>query len=670
MQLKSRIAELENDVKTLSSRLEEQAQLMSEKEQHQSQAFFDEISDVRRQLESALLKLQDYESTNKILQGDVVRTKQALDLKASEIERWKKDVARLERENTVLIEQHRYKLEELTIDVASMKKSKRGADLNTVASQLFKETLGTYAQHEKHLKEEIERLRKLSDADVGNKNLSSIPSNSLKKKIRDFTMTVQQKLEADRTRLLTRAIVAEELLRQHTHGQQMTVESPRSHKRARTADSADAVADGSVLVFEATTTAPVNIAVIKYWGKRSEALMLPTNSSLSLTLDQDQLQSKTSVRVLSAEIGAGSRNPDAARLWLNGKEEKLSGRVRNLLSTMRKLRADKESSDSTLPRIADSVLHVASVNNFPTAAGLASSASGLACLAFAVDAALQIGLSREQISALARLGSGSACRSLFGGFVAWDMGEKSDGSDSVARQVASETHWPQMRALILVASALQKEMPSTAGMQTTVETSPLLQHRIKSVVPERMNAIEKAILSRDFDSFAEITMRDSNQFHAVCLDTFPPIFYLNHVSHRVIALITKYNEVKSKLTGRKYTAAYTFDAGPNAVLYLLDEDVEEVFRLVNAFFPHSHGAGSVDEYYGLCSQFLKTPTKSQTESDSKLKDEIQKSVKPFEEKDGLKRMIFSKIGDGPRVLGKGSEGRNVSLLDEAGFPKK
>ncbi|KAI9352028.1 GHMP kinase [Obelidium mucronatum] len=411
---------------------------------------------------------------------------------------------------------------------------------------------------------------------------------------------------------------------------------------------------------EATASAPVNIAVIKYWGKRSEALMLPTNSSLSLTLDQDQLQSKTSVRVMPDES-------ESVRLWLNGKEDKITGRIRNLVSTMRKLRAEQEARDSSLPSLANKALHLASVNNFPTAAGLASSASGLACLAVAIDAALQLNLPRAQVSALARLGSGSACRSLFGGFVAWDMGVKEDGSDSVARQVASETHWPEMCALILVASATQKEMPSTAGMQTTVETSPLLQHRIKEVVPQRMEAIEKAIQARDFDSFAEITMRDSNQFHAVCLDTFPPIFYLNHVSHRVISLISKYNEVKSKQNGRKYTVAYTFDAGPNAVLYLLKEDVAEVLRLANSFFPVAAGTGT-DEYYGMAKQFLHAP-KDKVDAEKELELEVLKGVKHFEEKNGLKRIIYSTIGDGPRILGTGSEGREISLFQADGFPK-
>ncbi|KAJ3122458.1 diphosphomevalonate decarboxylase [Physocladia obscura] len=430
-----------------------------------------------------------------------------------------------------------------------------------------------------------------------------------------------------------------------------------SNKRARETDGA--------VTHEATATAPVNIAVIKYWGKRNEALMLPTNSSLSLTLDQDQLQSRTSVRV-RAERG------DAVRLWLNGREEKLSARMLNLVAAMRRLRREKEEEAKGAEELASRVLHVASVNNFPTAAGLASSASGLACLAVALDAALGLDLPRAQLSALARLGSGSACRSLFGGFVAWDAGvNNATGADSVARQVAPETHWPAMCALVLVASADQKEMPSSRGMQATVDTSPLLLHRAAHVVPERMRAIERAIRDTDFDAFAELTMRDSNQFHAVCLDTFPPIFYLNSVSQAVIALVTRYNELKhAKDSSRRFTAAYTFDAGPNAVLYLLKEDVPEVLRLVNAFFPHPSFANDNDrdEYYGQAKKFL-DDSLSSADTAALEKELVEAGIRKFPQSGGIKRIIYSDIGDGPRILGRGPDSRNVSLLNDDGLPK-
>ncbi|THH16202.1 hypothetical protein EW146_g4404 [Bondarzewia mesenterica] len=167
-------------------------------------------------------------------------------------------------------------------------------------------------------------------------------------------------------------------------------------------------------------------------------------------------------------------------------------------------------------------VHICSRNNFPTAAGLASSASGFAALVSSLAALYALPSSPSELSLIARQGSGSACRSLFGGFVAWEQGTAPDGSDSLAVEVAPREHWPDIHALICIVSDDKKGTSSTSGMQRTVETSPLLQHRIKHVVPERMKAISKAILDKDFDTFARITMQDSNQFHAVALDTDPP----------------------------------------------------------------------------------------------------------------------------------------------------
>ena len=191
-------------------------------------------------------------------------------------------------------------------------------------------------------------------------------------------------------------------------------------------------------VSEVTCSAPVNIAVVKYWGKRDTALLLPTNSSLSLTLSQDHLQSKTTLRLLA-------KGQD--RLWLNGKEESISGskRLSSVIQESRRIRAQYELLNPEAPRIAHLPMHICSVNNFPTAAGLASSASGFACLSFALYTALDLPLTLEELSRLARIGSGSACRSLFGGFVGWEMGTRDDGLDSMAYQVFSLCLIPRSR---------------------------------------------------------------------------------------------------------------------------------------------------------------------------------------------------------------------------------
>jgi diphosphomevalonate decarboxylase len=120
--------------------------------------------------------------------------------------------------------------------------------------------------------------------------------------------------------------------------------------------------------------------------------------------------------------------------------------------------------------------------------------------------------------------------------------------------------------VILVVSDKEKDMASTAGMETSRLTSPLLKYRAEHVVEERLADIEKAFLAKDFNKFGEITMKDSNQFHAVCLDTYPPIFYMNDVSKAIISLVGALNEHYGEIR-----AAYTFDAGPNAVIYTLDK---------------------------------------------------------------------------------------------------
>lgn len=190
------------------------------------------------------------------------------------------------------------------------------------------------------------------------------------------------------------------------------------------------------------------------------------------------------------------------------------------------------------------------------------------------------GVEHKDLTGIARQGSGSACRSLHGGFVHWLRGSEADGRDSRAVQVVPESHWPEMRVLVLVVNAGQKKVSSTGGMAITVQNSELFRHRVAHCVGERIERIKRAIGERDFATFAEITMKDSNQFHAVCLDSYPPIVYMNEVSHSVVRLVHKYNEHVGETR-----VAYTFDAGPNAVLYLLDKHVSEFVSLLMAAFP-------------------------------------------------------------------------------------
>eukprot|EP01114_Cavostelium_apophysatum_P021203 TRINITY_DN732_c0_g1_i1.p1 TRINITY_DN732_c0_g1~~TRINITY_DN732_c0_g1_i1.p1 ORF type:complete len:384 (+),score=91.02 TRINITY_DN732_c0_g1_i1:132-1283(+) len=372
-----------------------------------------------------------------------------------------------------------------------------------------------------------------------------------------------------------------------------------------------------------TCSGPVNIAVTKYWGKRDEKLLLPVNSSLSATLHQKDLRTVTTV--------TASKSFKEDKFWLNGKEENLtaSPRLQNCLKEMR----DRIPHGSR-PFLKDWKIHIASKNNFPTAAGLASSASGLATFVYTLAQCFGITEKYEgELSSIARLGSGSACRSVYGGFVKWEMGTKRDGSDSIAVQVAPESHWPEVDILVLVVNAEKKGISSTSGMQTSVKTSELLKYRAEHIVPDRMKQFEKAIKEKDFQTFGELTMKDSNQFHAVCLDTYPPIFYMNDTSRNIVQVLTRYNQASGFIK-----AAYTFDAGPNAVIYTLKEYVPEILDLVHHYFPFEN-----DEHKGNLS--------------SKITDAVGAAT--F--KAGIQRIIHTTVGPGPQILEE-----KESLLDKSG----
>ncbi|CAN9507020.1 unnamed protein product [Ophioblennius macclurei] len=388
-----------------------------------------------------------------------------------------------------------------------------------------------------------------------------------------------------------------------------------------------------------TCTAPVNIAVIKYWGKRNEELILPINSSLSVTLHQDQLKTTTTV--------ATSRSFEEDRIWLNGKEEDVSHpRIQSCLREIRRL-ARKRRNDRSYGLDSATLshkVHICSINNFPTAAGLASSAAGFACLVYTLARVFGV---EGELSVIARQGSGSACRSMYGGFVQWVMGLQDDGKDSLAQQVEPETHWPELRILVLVASAARKSVGSTSGMQTSVQSSCLLKHRADSVVSGRMVEMIEAIRNKDFPAFAELTMKDSNQFHATCLDTYPPIFYLNSVSQQVINVVHRYNQHH-----RETRVAYSFDAGPNAVIFTLQKHVSEFVQVVQHFFPPE--TNGEDFIKGLAVNHVS------------LSDELKQSIGLEPMPKGINYIISTKAGPGPCVI----EDSTQHLLSSDGLPKK
>lgn len=325
------------------------------------------------------------------------------------------------------------------------------------------------------------------------------------------------------------------------------------------------------------------------------------------------------------------------RLWLNGNVESLnSPRTRACLADLRRFRLDLEEKDPSLPKLSSFGLHIVTENNFPTAAGLASSAAGFAALAVAIAKLYELPQNMSEISKVARKGSGSACRSLFGGFVAWEMGSRLDGEDSKAVEVAPLDHWPEIKAAILVVSDDKKDTPSTSGMQLTVQTSDLFKYRIDEVVPKRFLEMKNAILEKNFQKFGELTMKDSNSFHAVCLDSYPPIFYLNDTSKKVIKLVHKLNEEENEII-----AAYTYDAGPNSVIYYEQKNENKVLGLLFKYLKEVDGWNSVNT------------------------NELESDFNGFPDIDilkGVSRIILTKVGQGPQE-------QKDSLINDQGFPK-
>jgi len=309
---------------------------------------------------------------------------------------------------------------------------------------------------------------------------------------------------------------------------------------------------------KATAITSPNIALIKYWGNRDERLMLPNNSSISMTLG-DELTTKTKVIFDSKQ--------DKDQFYINGKLQDLSDKeTMERFAVINKIRSIAGTNAKVL---------ISSENSFPTSAGLASSASGIAAMVLASTKALDLKLDSRELSIIAKVGSGSACRSLFGGFVKWERGQKDDGTDSYARQIAGHEHWPELVDIVAVVSDSKKKVSSRAGMRQTVKSS--LLYKARPEWAENMCVkLEDAILKKDFGTLAEITMKDSSNLHAVMLDTYPSLMYLNDTSKEIMYKIAELNESEGKPV-----AAYTFDAGANANIITRKGDADKVMEMLS-----------------------------------------------------------------------------------------
>ncbi|MET0404665.1 MAG: diphosphomevalonate decarboxylase [Cystobacter sp.] len=287
---------------------------------------------------------------------------------------------------------------------------------------------------------------------------------------------------------------------------------------------------------KATALAHPNLALVKYWGKRDDALILPHQSSLSLTL------SPLSVRT-TVDFGVG----ESDSVELNGYVARGSERER-VLRVLETVRAEAKGLTLGPARMV-------SRGDFPASAGLASSAAGFAALAVAARAAAGLPADPRAASLLARLGSGSACRSVQGGLCEWMRGERPDGTDSYAVQRFDEKHWPELRMVVAIVSRDEKEVKSRDGMKNAVETSPYYAAWTKDAEAEVVRARD-FIARRDLQALGEMCERNAWRMHATSLAADPPLCYL---LPSTLALIHSLREQRKK----GLPVWFTLDAGPN-----------------------------------------------------------------------------------------------------------
>ncbi len=298
---------------------------------------------------------------------------------------------------------------------------------------------------------------------------------------------------------------------------------------------------------KATAIAHPNIALVKYWGKRDVELNLPAVGSISLTLKQLHTISQVEFRQdLDADILVINDQPASPQQ---------TQRVSRFLDLIRRQAGVQDAAE------------VVSSNNFPTGAGLASSASAFASLALAGSTAAGLKLVPGRLSELARLGSGSAARSIFGGFAEMKIGERSDGSDAVAVQLADENYW-DICILVAVTSEREKQIGSTEGMTRTAKSSPFYGQWIFSSQQD-LEEMRNIIFTRNFNRLGEIAENNCLKMHAVALSAKPGLIYWNAATIEVMHAVRQMRE-------DGLPAYFTIDAGPQVKVICQAKDSEDI----------------------------------------------------------------------------------------------
>lgn len=303
---------------------------------------------------------------------------------------------------------------------------------------------------------------------------------------------------------------------------------------------------------KATARAGSNIAFIKYWGVANAEINLPLNNSISMTLAD--AYTETTVEWVD--------DPATARDHIEVDGAVLDGAAaERIVQHLDRMRALGDTQMRT---------RVVSRNNFPMASGIASSASGFAALTVAGCRALGLSLSDERLSALARRGSGSASRSIFGGFVEWEQGH--DDASSVARQLHGPQHW-DLYDIVAVVSSAAKHVSSAQGHRLAA-TSPLLTGRLDAA-RAALPGVRQAVVERDLAQLGPLIELDALAMHSVMMTSTPSLLYWQPGTIDLIQAVQTWRE-------EGLVVYFTIDAGPNVHLICPADTAAAVQRRLRA----------------------------------------------------------------------------------------
>lgn len=308
------------------------------------------------------------------------------------------------------------------------------------------------------------------------------------------------------------------------------------------------------LVNSGKARAHTNIALIKYWGKADETYIIPMNNSLSVTLDRFYTETKVTF----------DESYTKDTLILNGEvvEENEAIKISKFMDIVREIGGTSAHA------------YIESDNYVPTAAGLASSASAYAALAAACDKALNLGLTGKALSRLARRGSGSASRSIYGGFVEWEKGH--DDETSYSFPVEADNWENDLAMIFVVINNKSKKVSSRAGMSHTRDTSRFYQYWL-DYVDEDISAVKHAINQKDFKQLGEVIEANGLRMHATNLGAQPPFTYMVDDSYLVMDIVHQCREAG-------YPCYFTMDAGPNVKILVEKKNQQAVIDALHKSF--------------------------------------------------------------------------------------